>query len=217
MGSVIALLLGGMSAFVPGLAYITVYANWSDFVLPDMPHFVTFPPITFGINDLTIKLLVTAFGGLLGLCSVACERKNTVPFLSFAGLSLGTIGFLLPYGSSQAAGNEFSINVPWVGSLITLVGVMLMFTGFALRNINVPRKALAVIPVLLIVYLLSPVLIFTGNLELFILFQINITISTAIGIALLMGHLIIVWAGITGLHSPETESKKTIARIDIKS
>lgn len=215
MGSVIALLFGGLSAVVPGLAYITVYTNWSNILLTSQPQFTTFPLTTFGLHDLTIKLVVTAFGGLLGLCSIACEHKSTVPFLSFAGLSLGTIGFLLPYGSNQAFSNEFFVNVPWVGSLIALVGVMLMFTGFALRNANVPKKALTVIPVLLMVYLLSPALIFTGNLELFILLQINITISTTIGIVLLMGHLIIVWAGITGLHTQETDSQNNITHIEI--
>jgi hypothetical protein len=216
IGSAIALLLGLLSAFVPGYAYITVSSEWSNFLLPNEPHFVTINPLIIGVNDFTIKLLVSAFGGLLCLCSVRFEGKNSVPFLSFAGLSLGTIGFLLPYGSSQAAAGEYSTNIPWVGSLITLVGVMLMFAGFALKNTNVPKRALWVIPVLLIVYLISPVLIFTGNTEFFILFQVNIAISTFIGILLLFGHLIIVWAGITGLHIPENKSTSSSKEIIAK-
>ncbi len=215
IGSVVALLIGGLSAFIPGLAYITVTAEWSNFLLPNAPHFVTVPPISFSFNDFTVKLLVSAFGGLLGLCSVCCEHKNTVPFLSFAGLSLGTIGFLLPYGSAQIV-NDYTADVPWVGSLITLVGVLLMFMGFALKNAHVPKWALIVIPVLLIIYLISPVLIFTGNLELFVFLQVNISISTTIGILVLFGHLVIVWAGITGLRSPEKEVTSTSGKITPK-
>ncbi len=215
-GSVIALLLGLLSAFVPALAYITVSAEWSNFLLSNAPHFVTIQPLIFSFHDFTIKLLVSAFGGLLGLCSVCCEHRNTVPFLSFAGLSLGTIGFLLPYGSSQFAASDYSSDVPWVGSLITLVGVLLMFLGFSLRNTQVPKWALFVIPILLIIYLTSPVLIFTGNLQLFIFLQVNISISTIIGILILMGHLIIVWAGITGLRIPENEQANPSAKINTK-
>lgn len=216
IGSVIALLLGTLSAFVPGLAYITVSSEGANFLVSGAPHFVTYPPMDFGFNDFTVKLLVSAFGGFLGVCSVAFERKSTVPFLSFAGLSLGTIGFLLPFGANQAVINEYSTNVPWVGSLITLVGVLLMFLGFALRNQHVPRWALAVIPVLLGIYLISPVLIFTGNIQFFIFLQVNISISTLLGILILFGHLVIVWAGITGLRVPEKETSSPITKkIDV--
>ncbi|MGD6932844.1 MAG: hypothetical protein ACQCN5_01400 [Candidatus Bathyarchaeia archaeon] len=216
IGSVIALLLGGLSAFVPGLAYITVTAEWSNFLLPNAPHFVTIQPLSFSFNDFTVKLLVSSFGGLLGLFSVCCEHKNTVPFLSFAGLSFGTIGFLLPYGSNQVL-TDYAADVPWVGSLITLVGVMLMFLGFALKNEHVPKWALLVIPVLLIIYLISPVLIFTGNLELFVFLQVNISISTTIGILVLFSHLLIVWAGITGLRMPEKETANVSKKITPKT
>lgn len=214
IGSVIALLLGTLSAFVPGLAYITVSSEGVNFLVSGAPHFVTVPPLDFDINNFTVKLLVSAFGGFLGVCSVAFERKSTIPFLSFAGLTLGTIGFLLPFGVNQAVISEQSTNVPWVGSLITLVGVLLMFLGFALRNTHVPKVALAVIPILLGIYLISPVLIFTGNLQFFIFLQVNVSMSTLIGILILFGHLIIVWAGITGLRVPDKESATSPSKIN---
>lgn len=199
--------MGALSAFVPRLAYITVFTEGPNFLLPDAPHILAFPSMEFSVNDFTLKLLVSAFGGLLGVCSVVCEHKNTVPFMSFAAISFGTIGFLLPFGST-IVGNEYAADIPWVGSLITLVGVMLMFLGFSLRNTNVSRWALAVIPMLLIIYLLSPVLIFTGNLAFYIFLQTNISISTIIGVLIFMGHLVIVWAGITGLRLPEKDTVK---------
>jgi hypothetical protein len=214
LGSSIALLVGTMSAFIPRLAYFTVSAEGQNFFLSGAPHFVTYLPMTLGINDFTLKLLVSAFGGFLGLCSLCCEHKNTIPFLSFAAISFGTIGFLLPFGSN-IMGNEYSVDIPWVGSLITLIGVLLMFSGFALRSIHVPRRALAVIPLLLIVYLLSPILIFTGNISFFVFLQANITISTTIGILILAGHLVIVWAGITGLRFPEKEPQKAQTKVPI--
>jgi len=217
IGSVIALLLGTLSAFVPGLAYVTVSSEGANFLVSGAPHFVTYPPMDLGVNDFTVKMLVSAFGGFLGICSVAFERKSAVPFLSFAGLSLGTIGFLLPFGVNQAVISEYSTNVPWIGSLITLVGVLLMFLGFALRNAHVSKWALAVIPVLLGIYLVSPVLIFTGNLQFFIFLQVNVSMSTLIGILILFGHLVIVWAGITGLRVPEKESSNTVTKkVDIQ-
>jgi hypothetical protein len=175
---------------------------------------VSVPSLDFGINDFTVKTLVSAFGGFLGACSVAFERKSTVPFLSFAGLSLGTIGFLLPFGFDQAVVSEYSVNIPWIGSLITLVGVLLMFLGFALRNAHVPKWALAVIPVLLGIYLISPVLIFTRNLQFFLFLQVNISMSTLMGLLILLGHLVIVWAGITGLRIPEKEHAVSPSKIN---
>jgi hypothetical protein len=208
IGSFIALIAGVFSAFLPGLAYITVSAEWGRFLLPDAPHIVVYLPLIFSIHDLTLKLLVSAIGGLLGLCSF-CEHKTTVPCLSFAGISLGTIGFLLPYGATQIGANEYSIDVPWIGSLITLVGVLLMFLGYTLRNSNVPKSALAVIPILLIVYLMSPILIFTGNLWFFVFMQANLSMSTIMGILILLGHLVIIWAGIAALRFPEREISKS--------
>ncbi|MCL1977061.1 MAG: hypothetical protein FWG55_02990 [Candidatus Bathyarchaeota archaeon] len=206
IGSVITLLLGFLSAFIPELAYMTVSTEGLNSLLSSEPYYVTVQPLIFSFNAFTIRLLVSAFGGLLCLCSIFFERKNSIPFLSFTGLSLGTIGFLLPYGSTQQVVNNYSTAVPWIGSLITLVGVLLMFLGFSLKNTHVPKLALCVIPMLLIVYLISPVLIFTGNFQLFMFLQVNIVVSTTIGLVILLGHLIIVWAGITGLHIPEKES-----------
>jgi hypothetical protein len=214
IGSIIALFVGAISAFIPRFAYVTVSSEGATFLVQDAPHIVSYQTTALSFNDFTLKLLVSAFGGLLGLLSLACEHKNTVPFLSFAAISFGTIGFLLPFGSS-IMGSEYSVNIPWVGSLVTLIGVLLMFLGFALRNTYVPRRALAVIPVLLIVYLLSPALIFTGNIDYFIFLQANITISTTIGVLILAGHLVIVWAGITGLRVPEKENPKQSSKVPI--
>jgi hypothetical protein len=207
LGSFIAALSGFLAAFVPGIAYITISAEWANFLLPDAPHFLTYPPLIFSIHDLTVKLLVTAVGGLVGVFSIL-ENKSTVPFLSFAGISLGTIGFLLPSGASQGLVDVFSANIPWIGSLTALVGVLIMFLGFALRNAKVPRRALVVVPILLIVYLISPVLILTDNLSIYIFMQANLSMSTIMGILMLGGHLVIIWAGITGLRIPEKEPPK---------
>lgn len=207
LGSFIAAVSGFLAAFVPGLAYITVSAEWANFLLTDAPHFITYPPLIFSIHDLTVKLLVTAIGGLLGVLSIF-ENKTTVPFLSFAGISLGTIGFLVPSGASQSFVDVLSTNVLWIGSLTALVGVLLMFLGFALKNAKVPRRALIIVPLLLIVYLISPVLILTDNLSIFIFMQANISMSTIMGILMLAGHLAIIWAGITGLRIPEKEPPK---------
>jgi len=184
-----------------------VSAEWANFLLPDAPHYVTYPPLAFSFNDLTIKLLVTAIGGFLGVLSLL-ERKTTVPFLSFAGISMGVIGFLLPTGTNSGLTDVLSTNVLWTGSLVALVGVLLMFVGFAAGNPNVPRRAIAVVPILLIVYLISPALILTDNLAFFVFMQANISMSTIMGILVLAGHLIIIWAGINGLRFPENETRK---------
>ena len=206
-GSILALVASLLAAFIPGLAYVTVYANWSDFLIPDAPHYVTYPPFILSMHELTLKLLVTACGGLLGLLSIF-EHKTTVPFLSFAGISLGTIGFLLPTGAAQNLVDVLSVEVPWTGCLIALVGVLLIFLGFALRHPKVPRRALASVPLLLIVYSIAPFLILSGNLPFFIFLQANISMSTIIGILILAGHLVIIWAGIAGLRFPEKEPVK---------
>jgi hypothetical protein len=211
-GSFIALFSGLLAAFTPGLAYVTVSAEWANFLLPDAPHYVTYQPLTFSINDLTIKLLVTAIGGFLGVLSVF-ERKTAVPYLSFAGISMGAIGFLLPTGANSGLTDVLSVNVPWIGSLIALCGVLLMFIGFVNGNSKVPRLAIVVVPILLFTYLISPVLIFTDNLAFFIYMQANISMSTIMGVLVLAGHFIIIWAGINGLRVPEREASKAPPKI----
>jgi hypothetical protein len=201
-GSMLALIASLSSAFIPGLAYFSVSGNWSTFFIPDTPHAIVFPAWTFSIHAFTVKLLVTAFGGLLGVLSFF-ERKRNVPFLSFSGMSLGTIGFLLPAGTPVNLVNVYSVDIPWVGSLIALVGVLMMFLGFAMRNSKVPRKALATVPILLAAYLVVPSLILSGNVSFFIFMQANLSMSTIIGVVILVGHLMVIWAGISGLRFPE--------------
>ena len=205
LGSVIAFVSSSLAAFVPSLAYITVSASWSNFLTPDAPHYLTYPQYIFGVHELTLKLLITAIGGLLGVLSFY-ERRTSVPFLSFAGISLGTIGFLLPAGTTQNFIDFFSVEIPWTGYFIALIGVLIMFLGFALSYPNVPRKALASVPLLLVAYSIAPFLILTNNLPLFVFMQTNITMSTIIGILILAGHLVIIWAGISGLRFPEKEA-----------
>ena len=202
IGSFIALIAGSISALIAGLAFIAVSAEWADFYLPNAPHFITFPPLTFGLHEYTVKLLITAFGGLLGVLSIF-ENKNSVPILSFTGLLIGTIGFLIPVTANQSSANILSVDVPWMGSLIALIGALLMFLGFALRNTKVPRYVIIVLPILLVAYSVAPILVLTDNLPIFIFMQANISMSTIVGVLILVGHLVIIWAGITGLRFPE--------------
>jgi hypothetical protein len=205
LGSVIAFVSSSLAAFVPSLASITVSASWSNFLIPNAPRYLTYPQYIFGVHELTLKLLVTAIGGLLGMLSFF-ERRTSVPFLSFSGISLGTIGFLLPAGATPNFIDVFSVEIPWAGYFIALIGVLMMFLGFALSYPNVPRKALASVPLLLVAYSIAPFLILTNNLPLFIFMHTNITMSTIIGILILAGHLVIIWAGISGLRFPEKEA-----------
>ncbi|MBE3116071.1 hypothetical protein IMZ68_02600, partial [Candidatus Bathyarchaeota archaeon] len=147
LGSVIAFVSSSLAAFVPSLAYITVSASWSNFLTPDAPHYLTSLQFIFGLHELTLKLLVTAIGGLLGVLSFF-ERRTSVPFLSFSGISLGTIGFILPVGAAPNFVDVFSVEILWTGCFIALIGVLLMFLGFVLSYPNVPRKALASVPLL---------------------------------------------------------------------
>jgi hypothetical protein len=204
VGSLIALTSSLFAAFVPSLAYLIVSAKWSDFLLPNAPHYITSPAFVLSIHEFTLKLLVTAFGGFFGVLSIF-ERKKSVPFLSFTGIALGTIGFLLPTEVNQTFTDIYSVDIPWAGTFIALIGVLLMFLGFALKNPKVPHRAIVSVPLLLVVYSIPPFLILTGNLPLFIFLQSNITLSTILGILILAGHLSIIWAGIIGLRFPEKE------------
>jgi hypothetical protein len=202
LGSLIALAGGVFTAFLPGFAYITVPASQSTFNVAETPHFLSYPLLIFGVHDLTIKLLVIAVGGLLGVFSFF-ERKNSIPILSFAGLSVAMIGFVLPSQVKQSFAESFNVDIPWIGYFVALTGALLMFTGFALANRNVPKKAFVTIPLLLAAYFIAPALILTNNSTLFILLETNITLSTVLGLTILFSHLLIIWAAIKGLHLPE--------------
>jgi hypothetical protein len=196
VGSVMTLSFGLLAAFAPGSAYVTV----NTYFLPDgpFPPSVAYPPLDFSIHLMTIKLIVSAFGGLLGLFSLL-EIGGKPQYMGFGGIFLGNIGFLLPTEQRGTFPIYRYFDIPWTGYLLALAGFSMMSISFAMRNSKVPRFTLIGVPLMLTAYLIAPFLITSGNLQLFAHVYLNNSANMLIGFLMLAGHLLLlsgVFAGI---------------------
>ena len=192
VGSTIALFFGALTAFSPGLAYITRY-----YMLPEDSLFFTHPIFEFSVHIFTYKLLISAAGGLIGVLSFFASQKRL--YVASAGVMLGAFGLLWP-----APMTIHEDNVPWIGFLITLAGVLTMFLGLAAGNSRVPRVTFLSVPLLLALNLLGSAVAISNNLQFFYILYRNI----AFWILQVLGYSLIIWGTVKGMTLPRKEQVK---------
>lgn len=203
LGGIMTVVFGLLSAFVRGLAYVTVY-----FPPPGMgpPVIGGFGVLSFQIHGFTFGMLVSTVGGLLGLIS-SIKRYNELVSIGFVGGFLGASGFLFhPPGFSSPLTGEYRFNILWLGSCLVLIGISLMLIGLTAISKGWHYLTLLGIPPLLISRLTFPLSILSNNLPLFSSIhksaQMNVLLffSIIIGYALtFLGSAIGAWKFRTGL------------------
>ena len=75
-GSAITLAVGLLTAYIPGLAYVTVYKYFLDVPNPPFPPYVSYPPLDISTHLYSAKLLVSATGGLIGLMGLFWKKTT---------------------------------------------------------------------------------------------------------------------------------------------
>jgi len=193
---------GLLSAFIQGLAYITVH------IVPGtVSPMVYFGVFSFHIHDFTLVMLVSTISGLLGLIS-SIKRYNELISIGFTGGFLGILGFLFcPSGFFYSLfTGEYGFYILGLGSCLTLISVSLMLIGLTVRSKGWHYITLLGVPLLLISRLSFPMLILSDNRLLFFsihkssLMNVLLAFSILIGFALtLLGSAIGAWKFRAGL------------------
>jgi len=194
-GSTTALIFGLLAAFISGLAYVTVY-TFSELPLDGPVPFVKYSPLELGFHPATLGLLLASAGSLIALFSLIATEKKAV-YLGSAGITLGNIGLLLsawPRTSPSLSISYYYIQIPWVSTILTLIGVSIMFVSFASKN-KISRLSLLSLPILILIYSTYPIMIISNNLPL-----LPRADQTVVGLIpfLIAGHLLMLYGTFKG-------------------
>lgn len=190
LGSIITLISGLLAAFIPRLAYVTIY-TFSEFPLEMPTPLARYSPLEFSFHTATLGLLLASAGSLATLLSqIATDKKRLN--LSSAGISLGIIGLLLsawPRTEQPTLSISYHyVQMPWVGTIVTMMGISIMFVGFAAKS-RVSRISLLSVPILLMLYLATPIMIVSNSL---LLLAPAGEKAIFVGILLLAGHMLML-------------------------
>jgi hypothetical protein len=199
-GSFLTLVAGLLTAFVPGLAFATVSSYFADVPAPlyGLP-FVSFQSLDFGTHIYTARFIFAALGGLLGLGSVVWKSKQTL--IGAGALATTGFGLISPaYGDVRATFPEVRLfDVYWTGTFLVLAGLSLMFLGLTIRKACVSRLSFLGVPVSLVVYSISPILVLANNLP-WIVFGAPATspLNSLMLFLMIVGPLLMIWGVLKG-------------------
>ena len=128
IGGVTAAVCGLLTAFIPGLAYVSVHDPF------ESPPYVEYLPLNLQLHNFTFEMLMSSVGGFLVLGS-SIRRSKKLAFLSFAGDFLGILGFLIYTGDRPGTfiWTGYAFKMPWIGLSLTFLGVLLMFASSIIR------------------------------------------------------------------------------------
>jgi len=209
IGGTITLIFGLLTAFIPNLAYMVVVTDWNPpphlyylrpLSFPDSPFLYLSPPFAC----MFLGLLVTSFGGFLGLVSAVKHDGKLAPLGSIGSL-LGILGLLRAIPSGQPPFTMLEelfdfegvlFYVPWVGVCLTLVGVSFMLVSSAAKGNRVQRLTLLGIPLLMASWLIYPFLIATNNIP-FLISIGKYPIGSNASASILIGTFAILGFGLT--------------------
>ena len=158
-GSFITLTVSLLAAFVPGLAYATVHSYFQDVPNPYGLPYVQYQSLDFSAHIYTIRFLVSAIGGLIGLFTLL--GKNKKAYIGVVAIGIAIMGLMFPAtGDMRISFPEMRLSdAPWIAAFIITVGICLMFMGLTIKKGHVPKASFLSLPLLLAVYSIPPILI----------------------------------------------------------
>ena len=186
------LVFGLLAAFIPGLAYVTVL---SDFSRIPYNFNVRYFALTLDVHMFTLKLAVCAIGGATGLFSVL-RSKISAGYVSFAAIAAIALGLELPAWRDVRTiyiPEIFPFEVPWIGFLLVLVGSLVMFLSLALKNPKVHCLALLSVPLLLISYSTTPIMVLINYFPKIVFGSVFSFGSVLLSTMGLVGQLLMLW------------------------
>lgn len=201
-GSIILLVFGFLTAFIPRLAYVKV-VSYVDLSLRPVPY-VEYFSTAFSVYTRTLGLLLAGVGGLFCLFSAVLNWSKS-KYVFAAGVSLSSISLLFsafpntsswPYSSTCLFTNY--IQLPWVGTILAFTGLAMVFAGFVLKS-RLSHKLLFSLLLLFLVYLAYPIMIALGHPPLLQGSSDNL-VAIIIGTSLITGNLLMVWSVLKELY-----------------
>jgi hypothetical protein len=151
--------VGLLAAFIPGIAYATVYSYFLDGPNPlGLPE-VAYEPVVFSAHTYTVRFVMSAMGGLIGLFALVLKNKKV--YLGVGAIAVSSFGLMLPaFNKMRVTIPEVRLfDVPWIGAVTIIVGICLMFLGLSLKKEHIPKASFLSLPLMLAVYLIQPILI----------------------------------------------------------
>ncbi|MBT0158653.1 hypothetical protein G4O51_01570 [Candidatus Bathyarchaeota archaeon A05DMB-2] len=204
-GSIMTLISGLLTAFIPRLAYVTIY-TFSEFPLELPTPLVRYSSLEFSFHPATLGLLLASAGALTTLLSQITTAKKAM-YLSSAGISLGSIGLLLsawPRTEQHTLSISYHyVQMPWVGTIVAMIGVSMMFIGFAAKT-RISRIFLLSVPILMLLYSATPIMILSNNL---LLLAPASDKAMFVGILLLAGHVLMLAGALKGIEGIKAKMK----------
>jgi hypothetical protein len=157
-GASIALIAGLLGAFVPGIAYATVYVYFLDGPNPYGLPEVVYESLIFSSHIYTARLVMSAMGGLIGLFALFPKKKV---YIGVGAIAVASFGLMLPaFNDMRGTISEVRlVDTPWIGGLVIILGICLMFLGLTLKNDRVPKASFLGVPMLLTVSSIQPILV----------------------------------------------------------
>lgn len=209
-GSFIALLSSVLTSTVPGLAHVTIH-TFSEFPREQPTPFASYPPLEPSLYEGTIWLAMASTGCLLILLSLILANRKAI-LLSAAGLSLCNIFLLIaawPTTEQPTLSiSNYYIVLPWAGIIGSIVGMSIAFTCFVIGT-KTSRMLLFSVPLILALYLATPILIFTSSLNLLVP---SSRTEIVFAILLLASHLSMVAGVIIGVRRTTARNTTTVER-----
>lgn len=204
-GSALTLVAGLLAAFVPILSYVTVQTNMfvDRIVYPNGLASVYYPPLALTAHLYTARLLISAIGGLFGLLAVA--SKNRQSYTVALGIALACFGLMVPATETRITSPElFLFDVPWAGSFLLVVGSSLMFIGWVVQRLKVPRISFLGAPFLMLAYSIRPILVLANFLP-WTVFDEGSPVDLLILFLMIVCPLLMIW-GVLKVSSPSEEN-----------
>ncbi len=204
-GSSLTVCASLLAAFVPGLAFLSVHSFFID--VPNPPYglpYVSYQSLNLSTHIYTARFIFAALGGFLGLVAVTWKHKQTL-IGAFAIAATG-FGLISPaYGDKRATFPEMLLfDVPWIGTILVLVGLSLMFLGLSIHKSGLPRWSFLGIPILLTAYAIYPSLVSAGFLPWIVFGNIANPFNMLMLLLMIAAPLLMIWGILSGSnHSRE--------------
>ncbi len=164
-GSSLLLTAGLLTAYTPGLAYVTVQSYHGDVPNPPfgLPN-VMYQSLDFTAHIFTVRFLLSAVGGLIGIFALLGKSKRAC--IGGIAVTVAGLGLIFtPISDMRLTFPEARLfDVPWTGAFIAVVGICLMFLGLTIRKEHVPKASFLSVPLLLAVYSVLPIFIICNYL-----------------------------------------------------
>jgi hypothetical protein len=210
-GSLLIAVFGFLAALVPAFAYATVFSYFMDtpmqyFVSAQWPS-IQFAPFEFSFHMYSLKFLVAAVAGLIGLFAFA--RKRILPKAAAVTVALTSLSLVLgaTYDLRVTIPEAKLFDVLSIGGCFVVVGLALVFLGVASQKNRVSRWIWLTALALLALYSLHPLMLLGNYLPRPLFADRFSSLNILLALAMYAVELVMIWIAFkTAFSKPNSEN-----------